>query len=337
LVDAITPLDVDHDPATPSIWVVGSTMVDMITYASRPPAAGETLVGDRFDLGFGGKGANQAVMCARLGAYVTMVNAVGDDAFGTMTIDNLRAEGIDVRHVARIAGESTGAAPILVEPDGTNRILVVPGANDRMEPAEAANAVQGAPAVDVVVGQLEIPQAVTAAAFRAARARGATTILNPAPAAEIHPSLLEVTDWLVPNEVEIAHLASTLGTPAGPPTDPGLLAAIQDATGTRLVVTLGAAGAIALGSDGRSIEVAATQVVAVDTTGAGDAFVGGLAFALASGAELEAAMCVACALASDSVQRPGTQKSFPTAEAARGLVRKSGDVGDVPIPDHLPH
>ena len=107
-------------------------MVDLITYGPRPPAAGETLFGDRFDLGTGGKGANQAVMCARLGAEVTMVNAVGDDAFGTMTIDALRAEGVDIRHVERIEGVSTGVAPIFVEPEGTNRIVVVPGANARM-------------------------------------------------------------------------------------------------------------------------------------------------------------------------------------------------------------
>jgi len=318
----------------PNIWVVGSTMVDMITYASRPPAAGETLLGDRFDLGFGGKGANQAVMCARLGADVTMVNAVGDDPFGTMTIDNLRAEGIDVRHVARIAGESTGAAPILVEPDGTNRILIVSGANARMTAIDAATAIEGATELDVVLGQLEIGQPVTTAAFRAARTRGAVTLLNPAPAATLDRALLDATDWLVPNEVEVAHLAATLGIAAGPPTDPSFLAAIQEATGARLIVTLGAAGAIGLGADGAVIRVAATPVVAVDTTGAGDAFVGGLAFALANGRDLASSMRIACALASDSVRRPGTQKSFPTADAARRLVR---DSGDVPIPEHLPH
>lgn len=318
----------------PSIWVVGSTMVDMVTYASRPPVAGETLVGDRFDLGFGGKGANQAVMCARLGADVTMVNAVGDDPFGTMTVDNLRAEGIDVRHVATVAGASTGAAPILVEPDGTNRILIVPGANALMEPTLVAVAIAGADALDVVVGQLEIDQRVTATAFRAARTRGATTILNPAPAADLDPDLLALTDWLVPNEVEFAHLAASLGVTDGLPTDPATLHAVQHATGTRLVVTLGAAGAISLAQDGTVIAVAAGPVVAVDTTGAGDAFVGGLAVGLARGLEAELAMRAGCALASDSVQRPGTQKSFPTASAAIRIVRESGRSQ---TSDHLPH
>jgi len=322
------------DATHPTIWVVGSTMVDMITYASRPPAAGETLVGDRFDLGFGGKGANQAVMCARLGAAVTMVNTVGDDPFGTMTIDSLRAEGVDVRHVTRIAGESTGAAPILVEPDGTNRILIVPGANARMEPAAVEAAVMGAVALDVVVGQLEVDQRVTAAAFRAARTRGATTILNPAPAADLDADLLAVTDWLVPNEVEFAYIAAWLGVPDGPPTDPGTLLGVERATGTRLVVTLGAAGAISLDQAGGVIAVAATPLFAIDTTGAGDAFVGGLAFGLACGVELGPAMRAACALARDSVQRAGTQKSFPTASAAIRIVRERWLSQ---TSDHLPH
>lgn len=318
----------------PNIWVVGSTMVDMVTYASRPPVAGETLVGERFDLGFGGKGANQAVMCARLGAAVTLVNAVGDDPFGAMTIDNLRAEGIDVRHVVTVAGESTGAAPILVEPDGTNRILIVPGANARMDPAVVATAVAGAVTVDLIIGQLEIDQRVTASAFRAARTRGATTILNPAPAADLDPGLLAVTDWLVPNEVEFAHLAASLGIADGLSTDPAVLQAVQRAAGTRLVVTLGAAGAISLDRDMGVFAVAATPVVAIDTTGAGDAFVGGLAVGLARGLELERAMRAACALASDSVQRPGTQKSFSTASAATRILQEAARPQNS---DHLPN
>jgi len=322
------------DPRRPRIWVVGSTMVDLVTYGPRPPVAGETLFGDRFDLGTGGKGANQAVMCARLGADVTMVNAVGDDVFGTMTIDALRAEGVDVHHVERIEGASTGVAPIFVEPDGTNRIIVVAGANARMDPAVAATAVAAATAVDIVVGQLEIPQRVTAAAFRAARDRGAMTILNPAPAAAIDRDLLDATDWLVPNEVEVEHLARTLGIPAGRPTDPAMVDAIQAATGTWLVITLGAAGAIALGTHGSLVRVAAPVVDVVDTTGAGDAFVGGLAVALASGAELERALRAACALASDSVRRPGTQSSFAPAATARRILANSLDVRNA---DHLPH
>lgn len=319
----------------PSIWVVGSTMVDMIAYTSRIPAAGETLVGDRFDLGFGGKGANQAVMAARLGAQVTMVNAVGSDAFGAMTIENLRRERIETRFVVTVEGGSSGAAPIWVEPDGTNRILVIPGANARMDPRIAADAVTAAATADVVLGQLEIPQAVTAAAFQAARARGATTILNPAPAATLTAELLDATDWLVPNEVEFAHLARSVGLLAAEPTDPVALQDVRRALGTGLVVTLGSAGAAAVERDGRLVRVAAPAVDAVDSTGAGDAFVGAFAYAIGCGADLETALRVACALASDSVRRTGTQKSFPSARDARSIAHEAGLAR--PTTDHLPH
>jgi ribokinase len=309
----------------PAIWVVGSTMVDMVAYAARMPIAGETLVGDRFELGWGGKGANQAVMGARLGAKVTLVNAVGDDAFGTLTIENLRAEGIDVRHVITIAGESTGAAPIYVEPNGANRILIIAGANARLDPAMSAAAVAGADAVDIVVGQLEIPQEVTAAAFHAAKARHATTVLNIAPAAHLLPELLAVTDWLIANEGEFQHLASDLGVVALDPADPSSLRAVQGFVRTGLVVTLGSAGAIAHAIDGRFVQAVAPTVTVVDTTGAGDAFVGGFAFGLASGLDLDIVVRSACSLASDSVQRPGTQKSFASAAEAARIVRKAAE------------
>ena len=187
-----------------AIIVVGSTMIDMMTYAERVPAAGETLVGERFSQGFGGKGANQAVMASRLGAAVAMVNCVGDDVFGDMTLENLTREGIDVTSVSRVAGVSSGVAPIWVEADGTNRIIVVPGANNHVSPEQARTAVEAAAEVHLVLGQFEIPQAATASAFAAGRRRGAVTVLNPAPAAELSPALLEVTDWLIPNEVEFA-------------------------------------------------------------------------------------------------------------------------------------
>ena len=319
----------------PAIWVVGSTMVDMIAYTRRIPGAGETLVGESFAIGFGGKGANQAVMAARLGARVSVVNAVGDDAFGSMTAANLRAEGVDVGHLVTIEHESTGAAPIWVEPDGTNRILIIPGANARMDPDAAAAAVAGAAVVDVVVGQLEIPQRVTAAAFRAARARGASTILNPAPAADLDTALLDATDWLVPNEVEFAHLAAALGVLAGDLGDPATLRLVAAAAGTGLVVTLGAAGAMAVDRDGRFLRVVAPPVEASDTTGAGDAFVGAFAYAMGRGADLDTSLAVACALASDSVRRPGTQRSFPSAQDAVRIAQGAG-LHEGPT-DHLPH
>src|SRR3972149_1632644 len=154
--------------AAPRIAVVGSTTPDLIPYPPRRPGPGETLVGDRFQMGFGGKGANQAVMARLLGAEVTMVNCVGDDAYGPLTRSHLGGFGVDVTPVYPVPGAS-GVAPIGVEPGGTNRIIIIPGANDHLTPAQATAAVTGLPSLDVGIGQFEIPQQVTIAAFAAAR------------------------------------------------------------------------------------------------------------------------------------------------------------------------
>lgn len=284
-----------------SVVVVGSTMIDMMVYAGRLPQAGETVVGDRFAIGFGGKGANQAVMARLLGARVSMVNCVGDDSYGSMTRENFMSAGVDVTHLHTGQGAS-GVAQIWVEPGGGNRIIIVPGANHELTEAQAREAVAGSPRVDVVVGQLEIPQPVTTAAFEAARLRGAVTLLNPAPAAPLSPGLLAASDWLVPNETEFACIVGE------PPTDAGILA-LEDRTDTRVVVTLGEAGA-AWVEGGQVRRVAAPRVEAVDTTGAGDAFVGAFAVGLARGMPVEAAVALGVARASDSVTRPGTQASY---------------------------
>ena len=183
------------DRGQPVIAVVGSLNIDLVAYAARVPSAGETVIGDRFQMGFGCKGANQAVMAARLGARVSMVGALGDDVYAGMTLENLQGQGVDATHVARVTG-SSGVAPIWVEPDGTNRIIVVPGANGAVDAETAAAAIRSIDAVDVVIGQLEIPQPVTAAAFRAARERGTVRILNPAPAAQLDPELTAGSTWL---------------------------------------------------------------------------------------------------------------------------------------------
>ena len=299
-----------------TVVVVGSTMTDMVAYVDRVPAAGETVVGARFVQGFGGKGANQAVMARRLGATVLMVNRVGDDALGEQTVANLRREGVDTSAVRRTPGTSSGVAPIWVEPDGTNRIIVVPGANDHLTADEARSAVESAAAVHVVVGQFEVPQEATAAGFAAARVRGAVTVLNPAPAADVSADLLAVTDWLVPNEVEFAHLARVVGldaTGTADHVDAGAVAAVAERTGLRMAVTLGARGAVVVEPGGGPVEVSAPTVDAVDTTGAGDAFVGAFAFALGSGMTAADAAALGCRCASSSVTRPGTQTSFPVA------------------------
>jgi ribokinase len=289
----------------PRIAVVGSTMIDLIAYTGRVPQAGETIQGDDFRLGFGGKGANQAVMARLLGAEVAMVNSLGDDVFGDMTVRNFERLGIDTTNLARVPG-SSGVAPIWVEPDGTNRIICVAGANDAMVPADAARAVESLAPLAAVIGQFEIPQPVTAAAFDAARRIGAVTILNPAPAADMDPNLLAVADWVIPNELEFARLAGA----SSDATDADI-AAFAARTGARVLVTLGARGAALLDREGRVHRVPAPSVEASDTTGAGDAFVGAFAYGLAVGLDELGAVRLGVRCASDSVQRPGTQSSFP--------------------------
>jgi ribokinase len=311
-------VDTQTEGAGPWLTVVGSTMIDQIAYAARMPERGETVIGDRFAQGFGGKGANQAVMARLMGAQVAMVNGVGEDSYGEQTIANFARHGIDTRHVLRFPG-SSGVAPIWVEPDGSNRIIVVPGANDGLQPEQAAAAVLAQARVDAVIAQFEIGQAVTTAAFRAARQRGATTILNPAPGAAIDPQLAAVSDWIVPNETEFAIIARAAGLPHDA-SDPAALAAVAAGLGTRLLVTLGERGAALVGEAGDVRIVPAPRVEAVDTTGAGDAFVGAFAFGLASGWDEVDAVRLGCAIAAESVLRPGTQSSFPDPARCRAIV-----------------
>jgi ribokinase len=304
------------DRAQPVVAVVGSLNIDLIAYTSRVPNAGETVIGERFQMGFGGKGANQAVMASRLGARVAMVGALGDDVYAGMTFDNLDDQGVDATHVARVTG-SSGVAPIWVEPDGTNRIIVVPGANDAVEPEAAAAAIGSMDTVDVVIGQLEIPQRVTLAAFRVARERGAVTILNPAPAAPLDPELIDASHWLIPNETEFAILA---GLARFDPGDDAEIGAFARRVSPRLLLTLGSRGAAIVSADGGVERVPATKVQPIDTTGAGDAFVGAFAVGLAAGLSERSAVRLGIACASDSVTRPGTQSSFASREVAAMLL-----------------
>ena len=303
----------------PAVVVVWSMNIDLIAYARRAPGPGETVIGERFQSGFGGKGANQAVMARLLGADVSFVGALGDDLYATMTLDSFARLGVAAGGVMRVAG-SSGVAPIWVEADGTNRIIVVPGANDLVTPEHAATAVSAMARVDVAVGQFEIPQAATAAGFVAARARGAITVLNPAPAAPLSPDLLAVTDWLIPNEVEFGMLADSGAAGLRTDATDAAMVALAARTGARLVVTLGARGAALVNRDGTVTRVPAVPVNAVDTTGAGDAFVGAFAVGLALGLPELDAVRLGISCASDSVTRPGTQTSFPDRERSAALL-----------------
>lgn len=297
------------------IVVVGSTMIDMVAYTHRVPEAGETIIGENFVTGFGGKGANQAVMAKRFGGNVSMVNTLGNDVFGDSVLKNFQDQGVDTTFIARTEGAS-GVAPIWVESDGTNRIIVIPGANNAMTPAQAQSALEGLKSYQIVIGQLEIPQAVTTQGFITAHDNGAITILNPAPFAEIAPELIAVSDWIIPNETEFAGMH-----PKGlEPTSDEIILELAATLKTRFAVTLGDKGAALTTRDGRVIRVSAPKVKAIDTTGAGDAFVGSFAYALSIGLPEEQALALGCAAASDSVTRLGTQSSYPTPEQAAAIL-----------------
>ena len=301
------------DPAP--ILVVGSLNVDLVAYADRLPEPGETLSGTRFLQGFGGKGANQAVMAARFGVPVAFVGAVGDDPNGRATLENLRREAIDIADVAT-ADATTGVASIWVDGSGMNRIVIVEGANGRVEPDPAAATVRRVQP-SVVVGQFEVPQAVTAAAFAAAREIGATTILNPAPGAPIGAALLASSDWVVPNETEFVAIG---GRPAAGDLAESSIHELGDRLAAGLIVTLGERGAIVRTVDGRITTVPSPPANAIDTTGAGDAFVGAFSAGLALGWTPEDAVRLGCATASDSVTRHGTQASFAPPDQARAIL-----------------
>ena len=291
-------------------------MIDMIAYAKRLPEAGQTVQGDDFALGFGGKGANQAVMARRCGAKVTMVNTLGDDVFGDTTLANFADQGVDTTFINRVPGPS-GVAPIWVEPNGTNRIICVPGANNAMTVEQVESALAKLTDIDLVIGQLEIPQHVTAAAFRKAQERGIPTILNPAPFAPISDELMAAVDWLIPNESEFAALH-----PQGlQPDSDAVITEFAEAMKKKVVVTLGEAGAAYSDRGNPVVRVSAPKVKAIDTTGAGDSFVGAFSYALASGLSEAESIRLGCLCASESVTRLGTQSSYPTAEQAAELIR----------------
>jgi len=285
--------------------------MDLISYVPRLPTVGETLHGSRFRKGFGGKGANQAVMAAKLGGEVTMVTKVGDDLFGSDTRKNFERWGVDARHVHLTDRAFSGVAPIAVDPEGRNSIIIVTGANDLMtvEEIEAARpAIAGA---RILVCQLEVPLEISLAALRVAREEGVRTIFNPAPARpDLPEELYRLSDIFCPNESETELLT---GMPVGTLEEAEAAARTLREKGAGIVIlTLGERGSLLVTGDVTEY-VPVEPVKAVDTTGAGDAFVGSLAYFLATGKDVQEAMRAANLIAAISVQSPGTQTSFPEA------------------------
>jgi ribokinase len=291
----------------PRIAVVGSANIDLTTFTGQFPKPGETIFADKFDLGFGGKGANQAVAARLSGAEVYMIARVGSDLFGPAMIDNFRKQGIDTTHVKQVEGLSSGVAPIFVEPNGQNRILVVKGANDTLRPEHVDEAAEILKAADCIVLQFEIPLETVYYTVAFARKHGVCCILNPAPAQQVDLSSLSGLDYFVPNEHEAEAI---VGRPVRTLDDAKQCSQALLGKGIRrVIVTLGANGSL-LASREKVIDVAPFRVNTVDSSGAGDAFIGSFAVFLSEGLPEEEALSRANLYAAISTTGVGTQKSF---------------------------
>lgn len=303
-------MQVDHKGLAVEVVCIASWNADLVSRVPRPLARGETMMASAFSVSPGGKGSNAAVAAARQGAQVALVARIGDDDFGAMGRRLWQAEGIDTRHVEIAPGERSGVAQILVYADGDNSIAVYPGAGAALGTQQVQAAHATLAACKVVMASCEVPLAATQAAFAIARAGGACTVLNPAPACPLPAELLALVDVLTPNESELHALA---GTPPGSDVD----AAAQQMLlrGPRAVlVTLGAAGIRLYRSGHAPVQMTGRAVQVCDTIGAGDTFTGALAAALARGAGLEEAADHANAAAALSVTGIGAVDAMPTLQ-----------------------
>ena len=284
------------------ICVVGSSNIDQIAYVENTPSDGETVFGNEYKMGFGGKGANQAVMSGLMGAETYMITCLGDDVYADMTIENYKKNGVNVDYIQRVPG-SSGVAPIWVDSSGQNRIIVVSGANDLINGDDAVEAIKKIGDLKAIIGQFEIPLEVTEKVFEYAKSNNITTILNPAPAKIPSGSLLDVTDWFIPNEVEFETISGLSAF------EDNNLINYSESIKSNLIVTLGEKGASYI-ENGVVKKVKAPKVKAIDTTGAGDAFVGAFSYAIASDFTIEDSVKLGIERASDSVTKPGTQSSY---------------------------
>ena len=287
------------------ILVIGTANTDLTAYVDRIPEGGETIHGNNFTTGFGGKGANQAVAAKRAGANVALIAGLGADIFGENTKAHLEAEGIDTSGIF-YGKQPSGIAHIWVDSKGENRIIIIPGANLELNKEFIENAVLKISNLSIVVAQCELPQEFAIAAFKSAKVKNAITILNPAPAVELSPELIELSDWIVPNQIEFYSLSNEI--PGG-----DLIEKVKNFYPDKnLLVTLGSDGAILRTKNGEIIKATAPKTEVIDTTGAGDGFVGAFAAALNAGKELQIALEFAIKFASNSVGKKGAQSSYPT-------------------------
>ncbi len=296
--------------------------MDLVIRVPRMPTPGETVLGTDFQTIPGGKGANQAVGAARLGAQVSLIGLVGDDDFGRRLLDNLRLEGVDVSQVGVHPDAATGIAMITLDESGQNSIVVASGANMRLTPGQVAASWETLGKVDVVVMPLEVPLECITQAIELGRRSGAQIVLNPAPAQPLPNDLLRGVDVLVPNESETALLTGESVETLEQAERAGRK--LQDRGAESLVMTLGSRGVLLMDGDTRTAALPAHKVNVVDTTAAGDAFVAALAVALSEGEALEQAARMANAAGAIAVTRMGAQPSMPTRQDINELLQADG-------------
>jgi ribokinase len=294
----------------PKIIVVGSLNMDLIVRTPRIPAPGETVLGSSFATAGGGKGANQAVAAARLGAHVSMVGRVGTDSYGEALLQGLKKDGVDTRYIQRDPDQPTGLALITVDDHGENSIVVVSGANWQVSTADIERAAEAIASADVLILQLEIPLESVEFAARIAHQHRVPVVLNPAPARALPASLLQHVTYLVPNESETALLSGTAVSDLH--TAQQAIQRIHQLGVNTVVMTRSSQGAF-VSADSGSYAVPAFQVDPVDTTAAGDAFVAGLAFGIAAQQPLKQAVRLAAAAGALATTQPGAQPSLPNA------------------------
>lgn len=308
----------------PKIVVIGSINMDIVIEAGHFPQVGETLLGEQVRFSPGGKGANQAVAAARLGADTAMIGAVGDDVFGQELLRTLRADGVDVIGVKQIQGTATGIASIYVA-EGDNSIVVVPGANYKVKPADIDRGESLLQQADIVLLQLEIPVETVVYAAKKAKLLGKTVVLNPAPAQPLPEELFGLVDYMTPNQTELSRYT---GQNACGEALERAMRRMKDMGVVHVITTLGAQGSAYLADDGRLRKLPGYKVPVVDTTGAGDCYNAGLALSVAAGQSLEEAVGFASLVSALAVTKFGAQAGMPTKAETMRLVGEQKTLGE---------
>lgn len=301
------------------VVVVGSSNMDLVARSPRIPVTGETLTGTDFFMVPGGKGANQAVAAAKLGGKVIFIARLGKDVFGTQSLENFKQFHIDIKHIGQMEGVPSGIALIAVDDNGRNSIIVVPGANGKLMPADVDKARSDIVRAGVVVAQLEVPLETVEHTAVLAQDGGVPFILDPAPARPLSPALLSRVSILKPNEIEAETLTGIKVTNTD--TAKKAAGALLAQGVKQVIITLGDKGFL-LAADGSMEYIKNYEVKAVDSTAAGDAFTGALAFGIAGGKDIRQAAVYANAVAAVSVTRLGAQSSMPTLKEVEAFLKK---------------